>query len=222
MGKDRKKIQKKKAQKAARQKAKKTQHKKNLSVRGSGSPLSIRAALQGPIYECWEPKQLFNRNVGIGQIVVTRKAPSHKILIAVFLVDVFCLGVKNAYIKLLHEEEYRLHIQQMKGQQSLKKISPERARKLVEEAEAYARNLGFEPHRDYQAAKKIFGDINPDGCPDSFEFGYNGKPLFFAGPYDNKKIRERVIRTLTESVGPDGFDYIMPLGEDIPPSFFEE
>jgi hypothetical protein len=221
MGKDRKKIQQKKAQKAARQRAKKAQHKQHLTVRGPGSSLSLRGALQGPIYECWEPKQLFSRTAGIGPIVVTRKAPPHKILIGVFLIDVFCLGVKDAYIKLLYEEEYRLHIRQMKGHQSLKKISPERARKLVEEAETYARNLGFEPHRDYQAAKKIFGDINPEECSDSFEFGYNGKPLFFAGPYDNKKFRERVIKTLTQSVGPEGFEYIMPLGEDIPPSFLE-
>lgn len=110
----------------------------------------------------------------------------------------------------------------MKNHHSMKKISPERARKLVEEMEAYARNLGLEPHKDYQAAKKIFGDINTDECPDTFEFGRDGKPLYFAGPYDNKRFRERVIRKLTESVGPMDFTISCQWAKGLPLHFLNK
>lgn len=100
-----KKYKKKKAQKAAKHRAQKAQHKKFPTLRGSGSSFSIRGALDGPVYECWEPKQLFSRDTGVGPVVITRKAPQHKMLIAVFLIDILCLGVKDAYIKLLSEEE---------------------------------------------------------------------------------------------------------------------
>jgi hypothetical protein len=217
MGKDRKKIQKKKAQKAAKHKAKKSQHK---AQQGSRTPFGLRTAIQSPVYQCWEPVELFDDMRGIGSVVITRKAEHHQIVMAVFLVDVFCLGIKDAYIRLVSEEGYQQHLRQMRGHQKLREISPERARKLVEDAEAYAAELGFKPHKDYRATKAIFGDIDAAACPDTFEFGRNGMPLYFAGPYDDRRFRERVIRTLTEKLGPDGFHYVTPKG-DVPPDFFE-
>jgi hypothetical protein len=217
MGKDRKKIQKKKAQKAAKHRAKKTQNRSHHRER---TPFGLRKAVQSPIYQCWEPVELFDDMRGIGSVVMARKTEHHQIVMAVFLVDVFCLGIKDAYIRLLSEEGYRQHLKQIKSHQKLREISPERARKLVEEAEAYAGELGFKPHKDYHAAKAIFGDIDASACPDTFEFGRNGQPLYFAGPYDDRRVRERVIRTLTEKLGPNGFHYVMPT-DDVPPDFFE-
>jgi len=222
MGKDPKQKQRKKAQKAAKHKSKKAEHKKQLAIRGTGVSIGLRGAFQAPISQCWEPSQLFHRNSGIGAVVITRKTEHHKILIGVFLLDVFCLGVKDAYVKLLSAEEFRQHLQQIQIPNKLKLTSPERARKLIEGAEAYARSIGFEPHKDYHTAKKIFGEIDAAACPDTFEFGSDGKPLYFAGPYDDRKFRERVINTLTEKLGPDGFHFVMPMGDDIPPSFFDE
>lgn len=217
MGKDRKKIQKKKVQKAAKQRAKKSHRKKE---HGGRAPLAIRGTLQAPVYQCWEPIGFFGGVPGIGPVIITRKAEHHRILMAVFLVDIFCLGVKDAFIRLLSEEEYRQHIKLTKNQQPLKKISPERARKLVEGAEAYAGQFGLKPHKDYQAAKKIFGDIDVSACPDTFEFGHNGKPFYVAGPYDTPAFQRRVMKALQESTGPEGSDFILPVG-DIPPDSFD-
>lgn len=220
MGKDRKRKQQKKTQKAAKAKAKKAQHKKHITLHGGGAPLSMRGAFQAPVYECWEPRNLFERTMGIGSVVITRKTEQHRILIGVFLVDVFCLGVKDAFVRLLSESEYRTFLGQLRTREKLRSVSPARARKLVENAEDYARDLGFEPHRDYRTAKKIFGEIDPDECLDSFEFGHEGKPLYIAGPFDDQRSQERIMNTLTKKLGPEGFHYLMPLG-DPPPGFFE-
>ena len=212
---DRKKFQKKKAKKAAKSKTKKAEYEKQRAIRGTGGSLALRAAFQAPLYQCWEPGELFDRNRGIGSVVVTRKTPHHKIVMAVFLLDVFCLGVKNAHVDLVSDSAYQSTLQRIRTHERLQSISPECARKLVEDAEAYAQALGFAPHKDYHAAKGIFGDIEPTECSRCFEFGRDGKPLYIAGPHDKRAFRKSVMQTLTDKLGPEGFHYVMPL--DDPP-----
>ncbi len=216
MGQDRKKKQQKKSQKVAKYRAKKVEHRKHHS----GAPRSLRGAFQAPVHECWEASHLFSHDRGIGSVLITRQTSGHQILLGVFLLDVFCLGVKNAFVKLMSKEEYRAQLQQLQTNEGLKATSPECARKLIEDAEAYARELGFTPHKDYQKAKNIFGEIDTAECSRTFEFGRDGKPLYFAGPYDSQAFQQRIIKTLTEKLGPEGFDYIMPIGAP-PADFFD-
>lgn len=174
--------------------------------------LGMKQALQAPIYECWEPQQLFEQ--GIGTVVVTRKTENNNILIGVFLLDVYCLGVKDSYIRLIPKKEYSFMLEKMRENEPLKFIHPSCARKLVEDAEDYARELGFSPHRDYTPAKKIFGEIESKACPRSFQFGKEGKPYYFAGPHDNAAFRKNVVDTLMKKCGPDGFHYVLGLDEE--------
>ncbi len=213
MGLDRKKLQKKKAKQAAKSKARKAQEKKRRAIMGVGGRMAVNQALQSPIYECWEPEQLFKGDQGIGTIVVSRKTPRNDILMSAFLLDIFCLGVKNAYIKLMSEEEYLLRLEHIRKHESLKSTHPSCARKLVEGAEEYAKNLGFSPHKDYQSARKIFGDIEGEVCPRSFEFGKDGKPFYIAGPNDSEAFTRKVVNQLIKKCGPDGSHYLVNLKE---------
>lgn len=216
---DRKKLQKKKAKKAAKKKARKSREQKGGAIMGIAGKMAINQAIQSPIHECWEPEQLYNSDQGIGTIIVSRKTQRNDILIAAFLVDIFCLGVKNAHIKLMSKEEYHFSLENIREQEDLKAIHPSCARKLVEGAEAYATELGISPHKDYQSARKIFGDIEKEVCPRSFEFGKNGKPFYLAGPYDSSAFSRRIVKTLMDKFGPDGFHYLLPL--DDPNSLFD-
>jgi hypothetical protein len=82
-------------------------------------------------------------------------------------------------------------------------------RKLVEEAEAYARDLGFPPHPDYQRARQIFGDLDVTACPTQYVFGKDGKPCFMSGPYDTPAKCRRILDTLTRRCGPEGFHFML-------------
>jgi len=209
----RRKAQLKMAKKTAKRKKRKVTIRREAALSSITHRLATAQALQAPLYECWERKDLFEPHVGIGTVVVTRKTPGNQVLMAAFLVDVFCLGVKDTHCMLLSENEYRFRLQQIETHQDLSEVHPACAKKLVEGAQIYAEALGFSPHKDYGFARKIFGDIQEKQCPRSFTFGRDGKPMYLAGPNDNAQFRKKVMNTLTAGLGKNGFHYLMPLSE---------
>ncbi|MBF0231909.1 MAG: hypothetical protein HQK65_02580 [Desulfamplus sp.] len=206
---DSKKLQKKKTKKAAKQKARQNQRKKSSVIKGLAGSTSIKYALEAPVHECWMPETLFKSSSGVGTVVISRKTRGHEILMAGFLLDVFCLGVKDAYIRTMSEKEYQLQLEYISANEFMKKIDSSCARKLIEGAEQYAENLGLHPHKDYHAAKKIFGDIKVEGCADSFTFGKNGRPFYATGPHDSERFRRNIINQLTKTCGADGFEHLL-------------
>ena len=71
------------------------------------------------------------------------------------------------------------------------------ARKLLEEAVAYARGLGRPPHADYEKAVVLFGNANAADSDAQFTFGKDGKPFYCQGPYESlaeaAAITQRVV-----------------------------
>ena len=96
--------------------------------------------------------------------------------------------------------------------ETFRALHPTCARKLVEGAEAYAHDLGFQPHPDYQVARRIFGDLDATACPTHYTFGKDGKPCFMSGPYDTPARCRKIIDTLTQRCGPEGFHYTVAIG----------
>src|SRR5206468_5281192 len=115
---------------------------------------------------------------GLGWVCVSRELPNGAVAPALFLVDRYCLGVKNAIAHIASRFDYESTIQKQMKEQGAQHVSPATARKLVEAAVEYARQLGFHPHADYAKARHIFGDINPAESSEEFEFGKDGKPFF--------------------------------------------
>ena len=129
--------------------------------------------------------------------------------------DVFCLGIKDAFYSRLSPAEYAQRLAHLQHE-TFKPIQPACARKLVEEAEAYARDLGFPPHPDYQRARRIYGDIEATACLEHFVFGKNGKPFFMSGPSDTPARCRKIFDTLTKRCGPDGFHFVVAGGGPVP------
>jgi len=207
---DARKRQQKLAKKAAKRKAV-VATKKSLGEAGGlvSHMRHIMPNANAPIHECLIPESLFD--MGIGNVIVSRKLPNGFIGAAFFLVDVFCLGVKDAFYDVMSPAEYDEKLASLQHE-TFRALHPTCARKLVEGAEAYARDLGFQPHPDYQIARRIFGDLDATACPTRYTFGKDGKPFFMSGPYDTPARCRKIIDTLTGRCGPEGFHYTVAVG----------
>jgi len=199
--------QKQLARKNAKRKAKRTQ-----IARGRNLSLAQKMAWAStyPVYGCFYTLAI-DAN-GIGMVVLARKLPNGQIALGTFLVDRYCLGVKDAFGRVLSRSDYDEFVEECDQKRGgIQELDPPTARRLVEDAVSYAHNLGFSPHPDCRRAAPIFGDIDPAEAARTWEFGRDGKPFFIAGPYDTPARCRQIQNTLLQHCGPDQFDYVIPM-----------
>jgi len=202
-----------KRQKKLQKKKKKQKLGQKLNnVFANKNPVSLYANY--PIHECLVPDNLFES--GIGQITISRRSPSGEIGISAFIVDVFCLGVKNALFTIADEHKYQTVIRPRLTEShdaEFENMHPTCARKVIEGAVEYAADLGFKAHPDYRKYKAIFGDIDKSACPVKYTFGKDGKPLYINGPNESTSQSERIISQLEKKCGAGNFEYMMGFGD---------
>ena len=191
-----------KRQKKLEHRATKRKEKKHVQVREQSAGLGERlaAACQYPILHTFVTEELWS--TGMGHVLVSRELPGRSIAVAIFLIDGYCLGVKDAMAIILSRAEYDSRfVSNLQSRFVCRNISPATARKLVEEAVAYAHSLGLAPHEDYHKARRIFGDIDAAASSETFEFGKDGKPLFIAGPNDTPERCEQIMDAMARHRG---------------------
>lgn len=202
-------IERRRAAKAARRKAV-VALKRKLARGGQGLPLAQRARLAAhyPIHACFSQEGLFER--GNGVVTLARLRPAGDLIIAMFLVDAWCLGVKDVTFRELEQSEFESFADNIAETAPLMLVDAAYARKLLREAVAYARSLGFPPHRDYAAVDAFFGDVSADTSDAAFSFGHDAKPFYVAGPHETPAEINRRTEQLRRQLGPDGFDAVTP------------
>ena len=139
---------------------------------------------------------------GIVLVLVARAGAGHRVTLCGYLVDTFCLGVKNTLgPQRMHRRDLpdfvRLYFAGFPA-------APLRAplalvQHVVHGAVAFAAALGFDPHPDFAGVRGFLGEL---GEPCAITFGRCGRPLYVAGPHDDPIA---VTRMLEASVGSDGF-----------------
>jgi hypothetical protein len=208
MGSDPRKRQKKQERKAAKRKEKKHELVRQQSA---GLPERLTAAARYPVLHCTIGDRLEDQ--GMGSVLLSRELPGGRVAVAVFLVDRYCLGVKDVHMEILGRSAYEgKFVRKLHVEMPAHDVPPAEACKQLTEAVAYARRLGLPPYPDYAKAMLLFGDANPADSGAVFEFGKDGKPFFIAGPHDTPERCRRILATLTNTCGPDGFHYLMPVG----------
>lgn len=164
-------------------------------------------------HEAYWPDDLFN--TGIGWVIVARfKSGGRRVLVDVFLVDVFCLGVKMAAYEKCESQDYVQRIREhYRSQFPMVPTDPGSARRLVEQAVQYAQALGFAPHPDYKKASRVFEGLSGEQRTEQFTFGRQGKPFYCRGPRETEDQARRIVWQLEKRCGPGNYDYMVALGE---------
>lgn len=180
-----------------------------------------KTATLDPLFECWANggavEHFFNtptpstttvedESQGMAIVTVTRKAGHNRFVICTYLLDYWCLGLKDTLgPRKFSTQDYEYFIDQAyQGfDEPPQKISVDQAQAIVYSVIDYAEGLGFEPHRDFQKSKAHLGEWSGQG---KLDCGRDGKPCYFCGPYDDPK---KILKTLTASVGEGNFDYVI-------------
>ena len=161
----------------------------------------IKAAVKYPITECYVEDIL---DGGMTSIVVARHSSGGAKVLASFVLDLYCLGIKNCFIRVMPQ------IEATPIKDNHIAWSPEDTKKMIMDGVAYANALGFSPHKDFNKSFKIFDGIDETLATKELEFGCDGKPMFIAGPFDSPAKCKQIIDTLQKSCGEGNSHFIMP------------
>ncbi len=155
-----------------------------------------------PIHKClinhsWQAE-------GFAFIMVIRKMGGNKFLLGSYMVDIFCLGIKDAFVKIVDEEELNQFIKESQWMNTECDIML--AQNIIYGAIEYAEDLGFKPHADFGLAQYVLDDVE-DVEYMEIEFGKNGKPLYIQGELDTKYLH--ILATLDKNVGEGNYEHIL-------------
>ncbi len=198
----------KRQKRLAKQKAKRTQKRREIH---RGKKLSMAERLSrfesASVMDCLVNKDFEER--GLASLFIGRRASSGELAFAVFLIDTYCLGVKDCF-GAVPSANYGKHLEGFK-RQGIRPIDPPSARKLIDDAVAFAASVGLSPHADFPKLRPILDGINPDLASETFPMGKDGKPFFMSGPYQSPAECRRILAILDAHCGgPDGYHYMLP------------
>ncbi|MBR1463215.1 MAG: hypothetical protein IJ604_07555 [Prevotella sp.] len=141
--------------------------------------------------------------VGEGHILVTRNHTGGKISMAVFLVDAYCLGVKDSF--------YRLRLEDYELEEIIDKIGAEEC--TYEEAHnwiygsiAYAEEAGIEPDKSFNLTRYMLEEDTDDIPLIEYEFGKDGKHMLVAHSHLEAS---RYLPLLKQNLGEGNYDFVI-------------
>jgi hypothetical protein len=145
---------------------------------------------------------------GLAGVLVAREQGSN-VSACGYLVDVWCLGVKNCTgPKTMDRRKLPDFVSFFFRTFSTTSVPAplDLARHVVYGAVDYARGLGFEPHPDFA---KCAGHLGEWRETSDIAFGRDGMPMYMQGPQDNMFT---VLSTLRKTVGDGNFHYFGKAG----------
>jgi len=155
-------------------------------------------------------------NVGEGHVIVTRNHTGGRISLAFFLVDIWCVGVKDSFYRLRMED---YEVDEMIDHAGIfRECSYNEAHNWIYGAIAYAEDAGIEPDKSF-ALTQYFLEEDTDDIPIiEYEFGKYGQPLLVAHSHLEAS---RYLPLLQKNLGEGKFKYIIK-DDDSEDDDFEE
>lgn len=122
---------------------------------------------------------------GLAAVLVARSAGRDTVSACGFLVDLYCLGVKDVIgPRILNDQQHAQFTRTFFAGYPQPPIAAplELAQQLVFGAARYARSLGFDPAVGFDAVRGHLGEWSGARA---VTFGHHGRPEYIQGPYDN-------------------------------------
>ncbi len=166
-----------------------------------------------PIHEC-----LVNSNWekdGLASIIVARKHSSGNFTLGLYLVDLNCLGVKDAqYFFNIYPSEYKEMLEHRLEGADMTEVSYELVHNIVYAGVEFAEDYGFKPHKDFSVAQYILEEDSEDIEFLEISCGLNGKPFYVRGPLESDVKASRIIAQLEKTAGPGNYGFADKLPDE--------
>jgi hypothetical protein len=189
-----------KQKKLAKQKARRSEKRSRLLRRDSKDPtVRLQGAEKWPVVHALVDANLWKD--GLGYLTIARQESEGRLIFGVYLVDAYCLGVKNAFWSAGTPGDFKELIRKMEKTQTMIPISPACLVKIIEGAVEYAQSFGFPPHADYRHAAMLLEGIDPKACAHEFTFGRDGKPYYIQGPNESPAVASAIMQRIQDAGG---------------------
>jgi len=156
-------------------------------------------------HECLMYEDLFDG--GKGHIIVSKVNRHGDLKVSFFLLDVFCVGIKDYFTAYMDIEEYHSTICRFNdGTGMHKQVEPSYACALIHKLYEYSKSLGITNPGVSKKISKVFNQI-PQDKEQSFAFGSEGQPLYIPGPDDSQATVNKILKALDASVGAGNYEF---------------
>ncbi|MDR0394367.1 MAG: DUF1186 family protein [Tannerella sp.] len=158
-----------------------------------------------PIGECLIRREW--QKYGMTDVIVPRIHQSGNTTIGVYLLDIFCLGVKDTmYMFNLEPHEYEDFLSTMFSDGDYDVVTYEEVHNIIYGAIEYAEELGFKPEKTFAITKYILEEDTEDIPLIEYEFGKDGKPFLIT---KSRFEYNKYFPTLEKNVGSGNFDFLI-------------
>ena len=167
-----------------------------------------------PVYECWTNNDWKERRMAY--IVVARRHNNGNITMGMYLVDLTCLGVKDANSKFnISEFEYREILEHANTTMEMEAVSYVLAHNIVFAAISFAEEFGFKPHKDFtEVAQYVLEEDTEEIELMDIECGIDGKPGYIKGPHESETYAAQIIAQLERTAGPGNYSFMKEVDWD--------
>lgn len=150
------------------------------------------------INETWVEAQM-------ASIVIARDRPDGTLAGGMCLVDLGCLGVKEAYTRA--SMSWGVYTHMRRAVEDLDHggtvdCDPALALKIIEAARDFGQGLGFEQAKETPLLLALFKGYSAEASDIEVECGTDGVPNYIQGPGDDS---EAILKHLNETLGQDGY-----------------
>ena len=142
---------------------------------------------------------------GEGHVIVSRRHTGGRVSIGVYLVDTWCVGVKDSYYRL-RMEEYEFEDTIKNYPLELHECSYDEAHNRIFGAIAFAEEAGIAPHKSFAVTRYMLEEDTDDVPLIEYNYGRDGKHTLVAS---SRLEASRYLPLLRKNLGEGNYDYLL-------------